>query len=190
MCEEIFSVESVIVFNATERKEFIEAHIPHRLTALMTPAVRLSQNPAFFQGSGDVYCGCVEGAFSMLRIFIEFLGLASKVENGTYVLVERVRKGAAGKRGIPDTDVMIDNFGLRLVTLADVGADSGFLARIHDGVSKSTSHFTFNTGHGFRPDQDFGRAAFLVLDLLQKHFFQPLGVTPGYHPDLPPFRFA
>lgn len=180
----------MIVFDAEQRKEFIESHIPHRLTALMAPAVRLSQNAAFFQGTGDVYCGCVEGAFSMLRIFIEFLGLASKVENGTHVLVERVRKGPLGKRGVPDTDVMIDNFGLPLVTLANVGTESGFLARIHDGVSKSTSHFTFNTGHGFKPDQDFGKAAFLVLHLLQNYFFEPLNVPPSYHPDLPPFRFA
>jgi len=175
------------IFTKAEEDEFFEAHVAHRLTALLAVGVRLGHDPHYFRGCGDIYCACVEGSFSMLRIFIEFLGLCSYMNQGTIDLGERSR---TGKRPVKDTDVMIDNFGLPLVRKADVRMDAPFLAMMHDGVSKSTSHFTFDTGHGFDPEKHFGNAAELVVKLLEKHFYQPLARKPLFHPDLPPFRFT
>lgn len=179
------------IYSPSEQDEFFSSHIPHRLTAMMAPAVRLAQDERYFKGTGDVFCGCIEGAFSALRIFIEFLGLKSWVPaGGSPTLDVRERKGPGVKRPVPDTDVMIDNFGLPLVRLSDVGqSDAEFLAMVHDGVSKSTSHFTFDTGHGFSPEHHYNRAAALVSLLLGEHLFRPLGRVPLYHPDLPPFQF-
>ena len=80
---------------------------------------------------------------------------------------------------------MLDCFGLPLVPLADFGSHAPLIARVHDGLCKSTAHFTYKTNHFFRADVDFIPAVELVLQLLQSHFFGPLQETPQCHPDLP-----
>ena len=181
-------LEAVNVFSSRQQREFIQAHIPHRLTALLAVLYRQQAAPDFFQGRGDVYCGCIEGSYIMLRVFIEFLGLASSRTTGALDLIQRSRSKGKGQRAISDTDVMLDCFGLPLVDPGSLGADKMLLARVHDGLSKSTGHFTYQTNHFFKPETDFVPAVQLVLELLRNHFFAPLGESMAVHPDLPPLK--
>ena len=80
---------------------------------------------------------------------------------------------------------MLDCFGLPLVPLSDFGSDAPLIARVHDGLSKSTAHFTYQTNHFYRADVDFLPAVNVVLRLLHSHFFGLLNETPKCHPDLP-----
>jgi hypothetical protein len=90
---------------------------------------------------------------------------------------------------MPDTDVMIDCFGLPLVSPQDFGKEQNLVARVHDGLSKSTAHFTALTGSRFDVGADHFPAIVIVLQLLKSRFFDPLGEKPMFHPDLPG-RFA
>jgi hypothetical protein len=171
-------------YTAAERREFIDFHVAHRLTALLT-VMRRQQDPGFFIGKGDLYCGCIEGAYIMLRVFVEFLGVESRRVGGQLQLVQRTRQKAKVQKVARDTDVMLDCFGLPLVPVSDFGSQAELIARVHDGLSKSTAHFTYRTNHEFRPEADFVPAVNLVLRLLQSHFFRPLGETPKLNRDLP-----
>jgi hypothetical protein len=48
------------------------------------------------------------------------------------------------------------------------------VAQVHDGLSKSTAHFTYRTDHLFNAGEDFLPALGLVLRILQRRFFDPL----------------
>ena len=171
-------------YTAAEQREFIDAHVAHRLTALLA-VIKRQTDPEFFSGKGDLYCGCIEGSYIMLRVFIEFLGVESSRAGGQLRLIQRTRQQAKNQKKARDTDVMLDCFGLPLVPLADFGSHAQLIARVHDGLSKSTAHFTYRTNHFFRADMDFLPAVELVLRLLQSHFFGPLNEAPKCHPDLP-----
>jgi hypothetical protein len=174
----------MIPYTPAEQREFIDAHVAHRLTALLV-VIRRQQEPGFFSGKGDLYCGCIEGAYIMLRVFIEFLGVESSHAGGHLHLVQRARQKAKNEKQARDTDVMLDCFGLPLLSPADFGSDEPLIARVHDGLSKSTAHFTYRTNHFFRAEVDFLPAVDLVLRLLQRHFFDSLNEAPKCHPDLP-----
>src|SRR4051794_32260906 len=70
-------VAPVTLFTDNERREFIDEHVAHRLTALLS-IIRRQSDPSFYSGRGDVYCASIEGAFIMLRVFVEFLGVESQ----------------------------------------------------------------------------------------------------------------
>jgi hypothetical protein len=93
--------------------------VAHRLTALLAVIKRQQRNPGFYSGKGDLYCGCIEGAYIMLRVFIEFLGVESSRAGGQLQLVQRTRQMAKNQKQARDTDVMLDCFGLPLVPLSD-----------------------------------------------------------------------
>jgi hypothetical protein len=78
-------------YTLEEQREFIDEHVAHRLTALLA-VIRRQREPGFFSGKGDLYCGCIEGAYIMLRVFIEFLGVESSHAGGHLHLVQRTRQ--------------------------------------------------------------------------------------------------
>jgi len=171
-------------YTPTERREFIDSHIAHRLTALLA-VIKRQKDPTFFSGKGDLYCGCIEGAFIMLRVFIEFLGVESSHAGGSLHLVQRTRQKTKNQKQARDTDVMLDCFGLQLLSPSDFGSAEPMIARVHDGLSKATAHFTYRTNHFFHAETDFLPSVELVLRLLHDRFFGPLKETPRCHPDLP-----
>ena len=173
------------LFTDSERREFLDSHIPHRLTALLSLARRQQVDPTFFSGKGDVYCASIEGAFIMLRVFLEFLGVTSMRREGVVALVQRTRQTGKGQKAAIATDVMLDCFGLPLVRPSDFGVAESLIARVHDGLSKSTAHFTFQTNHFFQSDKDFLPAVNAVWSMLQARFFLPLRESPKSHIDLP-----
>jgi hypothetical protein len=61
------------LINAQEPHDFIDEHIAHRLTALLSVIRRQQADPNFFAGRSDVYRASIEGSYIMLRVFIEFL---------------------------------------------------------------------------------------------------------------------
>lgn len=172
-------------FDPHERKEFFDAHIPHRLTALLSPIRRQQVSPSFFSGQGDIYCSAIEGSYIMLRVFIEFLGVESKKEGKVLKLVQRTREKAKGQKRARETDVMLDCFALPLAEPSDFAPHQDLIARVHDGLSKSTAHFTFKTDHYFDAGRDFLPAIASVLQVLERRFYTPLGETPKTHGDLP-----
>jgi hypothetical protein len=116
-------------FCDSEVAEFFNAHLAHRLTALLCVGKRSEQSD-YWQGRGDVYCASIEGSFIRFRVFVEFLGLESyRIPSGEHDLRRRSFK----KRR--DTDVMLDNFGLALAEPSDFDPHRALVGRVHDGVS-------------------------------------------------------
>jgi hypothetical protein len=72
-----------------ERRDFVDEHIAHRLTALLSVIRRQPAHPNFFTGRGDVYRASIEGSYLMLRVFIEFLGVESARHDGKLALAKR-----------------------------------------------------------------------------------------------------
>ena len=173
-------------FCEEERREFLDSHIPHRLTAWLSTIQRQQADQYFFQNKGDVYRSAIEGTYIMTRVFIEFLGVESRWNNSTLHLVQRIRSNQAKeKRRIRDTDVMLDCFGLPLATPSDFSPHQDLIARVHDGLSKSTAHFTFKTESCFDAGEDLIPAIGLIYEVLQKRFFEPLNEVPKFHIDFP-----
>ena len=84
-------------YTAAERREFIDAHVAHRLTALLA-VINRQKDQGFFSGKGDLYCGCIEGSYIMLRVFIEFLGVES-LRRSTPACAANAPKGEEPKTG-------------------------------------------------------------------------------------------
>ena len=120
-------VRPMIPYTPAERREFIDSHIAHRLTALLA-VVKRQLDPTFFSGKGDLYCGCIEGAYIMLRVFIEFLGVESSHAGGSLHLVQRTRQKTKNQKQARDTDVMLDCFGLPLLSPSDFGSAEPMIA--------------------------------------------------------------
>ena len=83
---------------------------------------------------------------------------------------------------------MLDCFELPLATPNDFDTHQDLVARVHDGLSKSTAHFTYRTDHLSMPEKIFLPALGLVLQILQRRFFDPLQEVPKTHADLPQTR--
>jgi hypothetical protein len=74
-------------FDAQERRDFVDEHIAHRLTALLSVIRRQPAHPNFFTGRGNVYRASIEGSYLMLRVFIEFVESAR--HDGKLALAKR-----------------------------------------------------------------------------------------------------
>jgi len=177
----------MLPFTPIEQREFIDSHIAHRLTALLSVFHR-QKDPEFFSGKGDIYCASIEGSYIMLRVFIEFLGVESSNKSGLLELKQRTRIRSQNQKKTRETDVMLDCFGLELVSPDDFGSNASLVARVHDGLSKSTAHFTYRTDTCFDAGKDFHPSLEIVLQLLQQRFFDQLNETARFHPDLPPLH--
>jgi len=121
----------------------------------------------------------------MLRVFIEFLGVESSHAGGSLHLVQRTRQKTKNQKQAKNTDVILDCFGLPLLSPSDFGSAGPMIARVHDGLSTATAHFTYRTNHFFHAETDSLPSVELVLHLLHDRFFGPLKETPKCHPDLP-----
>jgi hypothetical protein len=85
-----------------ERHDFFTLHLEHRLTALLAFVCRLSDTE-FWQGNGDLFRSALEGSGTMLRVFIEFLGVRSKRQDSDLFLVPYEALG---------DDITIESFGV------------------------------------------------------------------------------
>lgn len=165
-------------FSDKEIAEFIDAHLAHRLTALLCVAKRSEQSD-FWQGRGDVYCASIEASFIMFRMFVEFLGLESfRLDSGEHDLRRRSSRKRKG------TDVMLDNFGLALADPSDFGFHRHLIARVHDGVSKATAHLTYEANDFFHPGRDYLLALHELVRVIHDRLYKPLGRDFELHPDL------
>jgi hypothetical protein len=165
-------------FSDFEVAEFFDAHLAHRLTALLCVAKRSEQSD-FWQGRGDVYCASIEGSFIMFRVFVEFLGLESyRLASGEHDLRRRSLK----KRR--DTDVMLDNFGLALAEPSDFDPHRTLVGRVHDGVSKATAHLTYEANDFFDAARDYVPALNELVRVIHQRVYKPLGKDFQLHPDL------
>ena len=176
---------TMMPFDERERREFLDSHIPHRLTALLSTIRRQEVNPFFFQGQGDIYRSAIEGTYIMTRVFIEFLGVESKRSSDRLYLIQRTRTKTKNGKAARDTDVMLDCFGLPLASPSDFSPDEALIARVHDGLSKSTAHFTYKTESFFDAGKDLLPAIDFIYRILRKRFFYPLNEIPKWHPDFP-----
>jgi hypothetical protein len=175
----------MMIFTEIERREFLDSHIPHRLTAWLSTIRRQQVDHFFFQGKGDIYRSAIEGTYIMTRVFIEFLGVESQRKGTDLILAPRARTKQKSSKKARDTDVMLDCFGLPLASPSDFSPHEALIARVHDGLSKSTAHFTFKTESFFDAGEDLIPAIKLIYGVLLKRFFEPLKELPKFHVDFP-----
>lgn len=73
---------------STEKEEFFDRHLPHRLTLLRAFRDRESWG-GNWQGKGDIFRCLEESALISIRLFIEALGLEGKMDGPTYTIKRR-----------------------------------------------------------------------------------------------------
>lgn len=184
---------SVKIADRKELSEFVRTHLGHRLTAMVAPVC--IPGP-FWHGRNDAYRAAKEGSYSMLRMFIEFLGVKSKR-----------REAAAGIPSPPPTlcqpcdeksdDILIDafsHFGAQKLKPSDFGDDEGTIARMHRALCKINAHFTYDQSKPNLDDYDriasphdvveWGRVVDIVVQKLDKHFYAVVGEDIVVHSDL------
>jgi hypothetical protein len=175
---------TVRIRDPREVSEFVRTHLGHRLTAMVAP---LCIPLEFWRGRNDAYRAAKEGSYSMLRMFIEFLGVKSerRPPNGsTPRLVEAF--------GCDDDSVLIDAFCIPKISPSDFGDDQTRLAEAHRTLCKINAHFTYNEAATdfydriASPDDDnvWSRAVDIVVQKLDEHFYARLGLDIIVHFDL------
>jgi hypothetical protein len=157
-----------------EQHEFMTLHLEHRLTAILAFVVRLS-DVSIWQGNGDLFRSAIEGASTILRVMIEFLGVRSDRCDGEIRLVRYKSQR---------DDVTIGSFGRPRLTPEMFGDDQRLIAVVHEGIKKGTVHLTWESGHEYKSDEHFTHAVAVVLDKLYHHLYEPLGYDFHLHPDL------
>jgi len=176
-----------------EIKAFIDTHMGHRLTALVSPLCRPDR---FWNQCGDVHRAAQEGSYVTLRLFIEFLGVKSNPKNKDKL--EQINC----KDGKPD-DLNVSRFcgkngePLPAVRPQDFGAEEGFLAEVHRTLCKINAHPTYQFGEilsapsafydrvASLSKDDWSQAVEIIVQKLDQYFYQPLGEDIVVHQDLP-----
>jgi hypothetical protein len=183
-----------------ELKEFVRTHLGHRLTAMVAP---LCAPFSFWDGRNDAYRAAKEGSYSMLRMFIEFLGVKSEPTPKARAVAPSIPKLVEAS-GLREDSILIDafsSFGTRKVSPAAFGTDKTLIAEVHRTLCKINSHFTYDkTKADFydriaspADDTMWGRAVDIVIQKLDEHFYGVIREPITVHLDLErPFldRFA
>ena len=181
----------VKITDRNELEEFARTHLAHRLTAMTAPICFPETAPPWV-GRNDAYRSAKEGSYSMVRTFIEFLGIGSK-KDATGALVLDVAYGW------PDSILIdaFDKFGTQKVHPSQFGGDGLFIAEIHRTLCKINSHFTYDQTQGAfydriaSPDDDtkWTRAVNIVIQKLDEYFYSVVGEPITVHLHLEePFR--
>ena len=162
------------ILTPEERHEFFTLHLEHRLTVLLAFVCRLSDTE-FWKGNGDLFRSALEGSSTMLRVFIEFLGVRSKRRDSDLCLVpyEALRD-----------DITIESFGVARLAPEAFGEHAQLIAIVHEGIKKGTVHLTWQSRHQYKSDEHFVQAVAVVLQKLYSHLYCPLGYDFHLHPDL------
>jgi uncharacterized protein (UPF0276 family) len=133
-----------------------------------------------------------EGSYSMLRMFIEFLGVKSDsgMTAGGTKESRRLVKAACP----PDT-LHIDafsSFGAKELEPAEFGADGDLVARVHRTLCKINAHFTYDQDQRefydriASPDDEtvWKRAVDIVVRKLDEYFYSAVSEDMVVHLDL------
>jgi hypothetical protein len=178
---------NIKITDPKELGEFVRTHLGHRLTAMAAP-ICLPENHLCWCGRNDAYRSAKEGSYSMLRMFIEFLGVKS-----IRGIPQTLREAPANE---PDT-ILMDAFVNAKVTPVEFGAEQGFIAEIHRTLCKINSHFTYDQSAPAFYDRivsphdetDWARAVEIVIQKLDQHFYSVVQQPMTVHFDLEvPFR--
>ena len=174
----------VEITDETEMQYFVQKHLAHRLTSLLSPICRPETDYDAWGKRNDTYRAAKEGSYVMLRLFIEFLGVKG----------DRKNPGRLTAAGGDDDDLRLSAFrkwGVASLRPADFGADEGFIADTHRILCKINAHFTYDDrklDHYDRiaslPDADWRKAAELVLQKLHVEFYQKVKQPIVVHEDL------
>jgi hypothetical protein len=179
----------VKITDRKELEEFARTHLAHRLTAMAAP-ICFPQTDSLWAGRNDAYRSAKEGSYSMIRTFIEFLGVKSDRDAPPTLKLAQ---------GDPDS-ILIDafaSFGAQKVAPVQFGRDGPFMAEIHRTLCKINSHFTYDQAQTAfydriaSPDdvKEWPHAVDIIIKKLDEHFYFVVGEPITIHFDLEqPFR--
>jgi hypothetical protein len=181
---------NVRITDRKELKEFVRTHLGHRLTAMAAP-ICFPESAPIWTGRNDVYRAAKEGSYSMVRTFIEFLGVRSK-KNSTPAKL-------TSAHGESDS-ILIDAFacfGTQKVHPNQFGTDEDFMAETHRTLCKISSHFTYDQTQTALYDRvaspddcaTWTRAVNVIVKMLDEHFYSVVREPITVHIHLAePFR--
>jgi hypothetical protein len=172
------------IHNPEEISEFVRTHLGHRLTAMVAP---LCIPQEFWHKRNDAYRAAKEGSYSMLRMFIEFLGVKS-VGPSTVGATPRLVEAT----GHHDDDVQIDAFRIAKVPPCDFGENQVLIAKAHRSLCKINAHFSYDRtapdvyDRIASPDDEdeWRRAVDVVVQMLDDRFYRGVGMAIVVHFDL------
>lgn len=159
----------MIMLTKREQEKFLNKHLRHRLTLLRTLRER-NKVDHNYQGKGDIYRCVKDSNLMAVRLLLDFLGLKGRLTGRTYSLITITSRW-------PD-DIKIDNFGLSLVTPANVPKRyRKTLAGVYLRADKELAHLTSKFNNEFNKEAVLIKAATFVELLLEKFLYAPLGKT-------------
>lgn len=140
-------------------------HLKYRLTMLLSLKERREAKESITYR--DAVCE-FEAALVASRMFIQFLGLRTEHKPQLRLLEDRTYFTKDGK----SDEVKIVDLGGDFVTiLRDLTVDEAvLLARAHHAASKATAHLTYNSNHGFKPEE-LPVVADLIVRLLKSQLY-------------------
>ncbi|MBK7434192.1 MAG: hypothetical protein IPI66_10035 [Chitinophagaceae bacterium] len=153
----------------TDKDEFLDKHLRHRLTLLRTFRERkiLGHN---YQGEGDIYRCVKDSNLIAVRLILDFLGLRGECVGTAYSLVTT---SITSRRS---DDIKIDQFGFQLLTPADIPqVKHRLLAGVYKRADKELAHLTSTFNDEFNEEDILIEAATIVEGLLEKYLYTPLG---------------
>lgn len=140
-------------------------HLKYRLTMLLSLRERLEAKESI--AYRDVVCE-FEAALLASRMFIQFLGL--RTDHIPQLRLKEYRSYFT-KDGKSDEVKIVDLEGDFVTISSDLTEnEAALLARAHHAASKATAHLTFNSNHGFKPEE-LPVVADLIVRLLKSHLY-------------------
>jgi|GEM_PF-2181186 len=152
----------------TEIEEFFIPpfdHLKYRLTMLVSLKERLEAKESISDRS--MVCE-FEAALVASRMFVQFLGLRTEHKPQLRLIEDRSYFTKDGR----SDEVKIADLGGNFVAISrDLTVDeAALLARAHHAASKATAHLTYNSNHGFKPEELLVGAD-LIVRLLKSHLY-------------------
>lgn len=147
-----------------EKNDFLEKHIRHRLTLLLTFKKRAGEDN--FEQQNDLYCCAKDSSLIAIRMFLNFLGLKDDKKSGDPILIPF--KGQ-------DKDVQLSQFVGKLISPESIPEEDGkLLAGVYRRGDKELAHLTLIYNDEFNEPANLIKATTLIENLLKTHLYGPL----------------
>ena len=153
-----------------QKTEFLDKHFRHRLTILRTLSKRV-ENGEIRNDDGSVYRCIKDCNLIAVRLLLDFLGLRGAMHGNDFILETNHNKKNK------NDDVKINDFPpCKLLEVNDVPINSQrILAGVYKRADKELAHLTKTYNEEFNDETILIEAAKIIVDLIDKFLYQPLG---------------
>lgn len=161
----------MIQLTESEKEEYLEIHLKHRLTLVRT--LRFRDDLKYdYSEQGDIYRCVKDSTLIAVRLFMDFLGIKGTFRNGNYS-IERIKRRTDEKFS---DDIKLDNFSSNLIDINMIDKDDKkILAGVYVRADKELAHITYLFNEEYNKPEILMKASSIIECLLENHLYKPLG---------------